>query len=321
VLDAPGPPEALRLRELPVPVPAPGQVLVRVRAFGLNRSELLTRQGHSGAAVTFPRVLGIEAAGVVQDCPGGEFAAGEQVVAMMGGMGRRFDGGYAEFTCVPAAQVLRFRSDLPWSTLGAVPEMLQTASGTLRVGLDLRPGQVVLVRGGTTSVGLATTALARRAGARVLATTRSPQRLELLRAAGAEHALLDDGDVAAQVRRLFPDGVDGAVELVGTGTLPDTLRAVRVHGTVCFTGIVSARWTIPEFSPHEDLPTGVRLTSYSGDAADLPAAVLQEFLDAVAAGELRVPIGATYALEEVARAHADMEAGRVVGKLVVTTGP
>src|SRR5262245_36391553 len=122
VLDAPGPPEALQIRELPVPEPERGWVLIEVKAFGLNRSELQTRLGLAGGAVTYPRVLGIEAAGVVAACPGGEFAPGTQVVAMMGGMGRSYDGGYAEFTCVPAAQVIPLVSDLPWSTIGAMPE-------------------------------------------------------------------------------------------------------------------------------------------------------------------------------------------------------
>src|SRR5438552_18399759 len=118
VLDAPGPPEALRVRELPVPTPAPGWMLIKVKAFGLNRSELHTRQGRA-SGVTFPRVLGIEAAGVVAQCPRGEFPVGQQVVTMMGGMGRSFDGGYAEYTCVPASQVISFASDLQWPTLGA----------------------------------------------------------------------------------------------------------------------------------------------------------------------------------------------------------
>src|SRR4249919_2900986 len=124
VLEAPGPPEALQIRELPIPTPSPGWVLIRVKAFGLNRSELHTRLGLA-EGVTFPRVLGIEASGLVADCPGGEFAIGQQVVAMMGGMGRTFDGGYAEYTCVPASQVIAFRSELDWATIGAVPEMLQ----------------------------------------------------------------------------------------------------------------------------------------------------------------------------------------------------
>src|SRR5436190_14295812 len=104
VLDAPGPPAALRIRELPVPEPRPGWVLIRVRAFGLNRSELHTRLGLA-RGVTFPRVLGIEATGVVAAAPGGEFEEGQQVAAMMGGMGRSFDGGYAQYTCVPASAV------------------------------------------------------------------------------------------------------------------------------------------------------------------------------------------------------------------------
>jgi NADPH:quinone reductase-like Zn-dependent oxidoreductase len=154
VLDAPGPPSALAIRELPVPVPSAGWVLIRVRAFGLNRLELYLRLGLS-QGVTFPRVPGIEATGVVEQCPGGEFRAGQQVAALMGGMGRVFDGGYADYTCVPAAQVIPFRSDLDWATLGAVPEMLQTSYGSLTTGLDARAGQSILIRGGTSSVGLA----------------------------------------------------------------------------------------------------------------------------------------------------------------------
>src|ERR1700709_2725839 len=126
VLDAPGPPEALTIRELPRPTPPPGWVLIQVKAFGLNRSELHTRLGFAHG-VTFPRVLGIEATGVVAACPGGEFEAGQQVVAMMGGMGRQFDGGYAEYTCVPVEQAIAISSALDWTTIGAVPETLQIA--------------------------------------------------------------------------------------------------------------------------------------------------------------------------------------------------
>lgn len=316
VLDAPGPPEALQIRELPVPVPEPGQVLINVKAFGLNRSELHTRLGLADG-VTFPRVLGIEATGVVVDCPGGELAPGTRIAALMGGMGRTFDGGYAEYTCVPVRQTVPFTSDLDWATLGAVPEMLQTAYGSLTIGLDAQPGQSILIRGGTSSVGMATAVLAQRLGMSVLSTTRNPDRADVLRNIGVQHPLVDDGDVAAQVRSLIPDGVDTALELVGTPTLPDTLRATRVHGVVCFTGMLSNQWTVKDFYPIEYLPRGVRLTAYGGDAGDLPPSVLQEFLDDVAAGHASVPIHRTYRLEEIADAHADMEAGRATGKLVV----
>src|SRR3954449_3292486 len=195
VLDAPGPPEALRIRELPIPVPRPGEVLIEVRAFGLNRSELHTRLGLA-EGVTFPRVPGIEATGVVESAPGGEFAPGQQVVAMMGGMGRTFDGGYAEYTCVPAEHVIPFSSTLDWAIVGAVPEMLQTAYGSLTVGLDFQPGQTLLIRGGTSSVGMAAAVLAKDRGLTVLSTTRSAERFDALRAIGVDHPLLDDGDIA-----------------------------------------------------------------------------------------------------------------------------
>lgn len=230
VLDGPGPADALTIRELPVPVPGPGDVLIQVMAFGLNRSELHTRLGLADG-VTFPRVLGIEATGVVVACPGGEFPEGQQVAAMMGGMGRTYDGGYAEYACVPAAQVIPFSSNLDWATLGAVPEMLQTAYGSLSVGLDARPGQSLLIRGGTSSVGMSAAILAKRAGMKVLSTTRSPGKAAALTGIGVDHVLVDDGAVADQVRALLPGGADAALELVGTPTLPDTLRSVRVHGT------------------------------------------------------------------------------------------
>jgi NADPH:quinone reductase len=318
VLDAPGPPSALAIRELPVPVPAPGWVLIRVRAFGLNRSELHTRLGLA-EGVTFPRVLGIEATGEVAACPGGEFTPGQQVVAMMGGMGRTFDGGYADYTCVPASQVIPFRSALDWATLGAVPEMLQTAHGSLTVGLDGQPGQSLLIRGGTSSVGMATATLAHQRRMTVLATTRNPAKAAALTAIGADHVLIDDGQVAGQVHAILGDGADTALELVGTPTLPDTLRAVRVHGTVCFTGMLSNQWVVRDFYPIDYLPSGVRLTAYGGNAADLPAGVLQGYLDEVAAGTIAVPIGHVYPFTEIAAAHAAMESSQATGKLVVLT--
>lgn len=236
---------------------------------------------------------------------------------MMGGMGRTIDGGYAEYTCVPASQVVPFHSDLDSATLGAVPEMLQTAHGALTVGLDAQPGQTLLIRGGTSSVGLTTTVLAKRLGMTVLATTRDPDRTAVLHRAGVDHAVYDDGAVAARVREIVPDGVDAALELVGAPTLPDTLAATRMHGVVCFAGMLSNRWTVPDFYPIDYLPRGVRLSAYGGDASDLPQAVLQEFLDDVAAGRTVVPLDRTFDLDGIVEAHILMEHGGAAGKLVV----
>jgi NADPH2:quinone reductase len=318
VLDGPGPAESLVIREKAIPVPRPGQVLIRVRAFGLNRSELHTRLGLA-EGVTFPRVPGIEAVGEVVNSPGGEFRAGQKVVTLMGGMGRVFDGGYAEYTCVPAGQVVSFESELPWSVIGAIPEMLQTAHGSLTIGLDIQPGQSLLIRGGTSSVGMAAAIIAKRRGLTVLASTRNEAKREALASIGVDHVLIDDGGLATAVRHIVPDGVDAALELVGTPTLRDTLQATRVHGVVCFTGMLSNQWVIPAFYPIDYIPRGVRLTSYTGGAADLPSSVLQEFLQAVSDGTASVPIGKVYAFDDIVQAHTDMEESRVSGKLVVTT--
>jgi NADPH:quinone reductase len=320
VLSGPGDLKALQIKELLVPEPEPGQVLIAVKAFGVNRSELHTRLGLA-EGVTFPRVPGIEATGVVAVCPGGEFTPGQQVVTMMGGMGRTFDGGYAEYTCVPAEQVIAFTSDLDWPTLGAVPEMLQTAYGALTDGLDVQAGQTLLIRGGTSSVGLAAAVLAKARGLTVAATTRTGAKIARLRAVGVDHVFIDDGDVARQVHDTLGDGVDAALELVGTPTLPDTLRATRRHGVVCFAGMLSNEWTVPDFYPIDYLPRGVRLTAYGGEATDLPAAVLQGFLDDVAAGRATVPLGQVFPLERIRDAHSIMEADRATGKIVVLPRP
>src|ERR1700692_4319688 len=150
VIHEAGGPEVLKIESLPIPTPQAGEVLIRIKAFGLNRSELFTRQGHS-PGVKFPRVLGIEAVGLVEEAPANEFPKGAVVATAMGGMGRQFDGGYAEFTCVPATQVQLIKAKLAWETLGAIPEMLQTSWGSLFKSLRLEKGERLLIRGGTRS--------------------------------------------------------------------------------------------------------------------------------------------------------------------------
>jgi NADPH2:quinone reductase len=319
VLHEPGPAENLKVEDRPIPEPPPGWVRIAVRAFGLNRSDVHLRLGLAGNAV-LPRIPGIEAVGVVDDPNGSDLREGQQVAALMGGMGRAFDGGYAEYTVVPRRSVVPFHSDLPWSVIGQVPETLQTAHGSLTTGLDLQSGQTLLVRGGTSALGFAAAALARDIGATVLATTRRRDRLDLLAEHGVDHPLVDDGRVADQVRRLYPEGLDAGVELVGTPTLPDTLAAMRVHGTVCFVGMLSNQWIVKDFYPIDYLPRGVRLSAYSGGADDLPAPVLQRFLDRIADGGINLGPAAVYPLEEIPRAHADIDANRVAGKLVGITG-
>ena len=313
-----GGPDVLRIEERPIPVPRGGEVLIRVKAFGLNRSELFTRQGYS-PTVRFPRVLGIEAVGLVAAAPGNEFNEGDIVATAMGGMGREFDGGYAEYTCVPATQVQALKTSLPWETLGAVPEMLQTAWGSLFKSLRLEQEERLLIRGGTTSVGLAAAAIARQRGVKVAATTRRPQREALLRASGVEQVFIDSGSIAEQVKEVFPRGVDKVLELVGTTTLEDSLRCARQRGIVCMTGMVGNKWSFDDFSPMDVIPTAVCLTTYAGGAEDFMLTPLEELVEKIAAGQLPIHVGKVFRLDQIADAHRCMEQNEAGGKIVVLT--
>jgi len=310
-----GGPEILRIESRPVPVPQPGEVLIAVKAFGLNRSELFTRQGLS-PDVTFPRILGIEAVGVVEDAPGKEFASGDVVATAMGGMGRQFDGSYAEYTCIPVRQVQVLNTALGWEVLGAVPEMLQTAWGSLYKSLRLEPSERLLIRGGTTSVGLAAAAIAKSRGAFVAATTRRPDREKLLRGNGVDQVFIDTGPIAEQVKLACPGGLDKVLELVGTTTLLDSLRCARQRGIVCMTGMVGNKWWFDRFSPMEAIPTAVSLTTYDGGPEDFILTPLDDLVGEIAAGRLHVQIGRTFRLDQIVEAHHCMEENQAGGKIV-----
>ncbi len=316
VLYEPGEATKLKLEERPVPVPGPDEVLIRVRAFGLNRSELMTRKGYS-PSVRFPRVLGIECAGEVEVDPSGSLVKGQQVFAYMGEMGRDYDGSYAEYTCVPRHIVVPFTSSLPWDTLGAVPELFQTAHGSLYPALEIRSGETLLVRGGTSSVGLLAAQIAREAGLTVVSTTRNPDKTELLKSNGATAVVVDNGVIAGKLREVFPEGVDKVLELVGTPTLQDSLRCLRPGGTACMTGMLSEQWSISEFAPMEFIPPTVKLTVYDSGAVRSPVAAFRDFISQVEAGRIKLSVGRVFSLDDIVEAHQLMESNRANGKIVV----
>lgn len=313
-----GGPEQIKIQEVAKPEPKEGWVLLKVKAFGLNRSELFTRRGDS-PGVVFPRIQGIECVGLVEEDPSHTFTKGQQVAAIMGGMGRFFDGGYAEYTLVPLEIVFPFRSKLSWELLGAIPEMFQTVSGSLNQALEIEKGESLLIRGGTSSIGMLACQLAKAKGLSLISTTRNPNKKQALLDNGADHVLIDDGSVQEQLRAIYPDGVSKVLELIGTKTLKDSLQCIAPKGMVCMTGILGNEWTMKEFTPMGDIPSLGRLTVYMGESKNLSKALLQDFIDELERGRIHLNIDKVFHLNEVAAAHQYMESNIAKGKLVVLT--
>jgi NADPH:quinone reductase-like Zn-dependent oxidoreductase len=317
VVEQPGEAEVLQLREIPVPEPKPGWVLVKVKAFGLNRSELYTRQGHSGDAVTFPRVLGIECVGEVVAAPGSDLQPGQRIAAAMGHMGRQYDGSYAEYTLLPRSQVMPIQTSLSWAEFAAIPETYITAWGVVIEAIDAKPGQTILVHGGTSSVGRATIDILKDMDCTVIATTRSQQKRAVLEYSGADHVLVTDGDVAERVRQIIPAGVNGVVELVGRReTLTDSLQAAGRRGVVSMVGFLGNEWGYQWFPW---MPSTARLTLYSSEEVETTTytPILQEIVKRVEQGRYHPNIHQIFSLPGIVEAHRVMEESRASGKLVV----
>jgi NADPH:quinone reductase len=315
-----GGPEALRIQELPDPVANHGEVLIRVNAFGLNHADTYMRSGLWPFGIP---VLGIEAAGTVEEDPSGRLARGQRVVAVVGGMARTRNGSYAELVTVPAGNVVPIETSLSWAELAAIPEVYATAWTALHSNLALQRGQSVLIRGATSTVGQAAVNIARDLGADVIATTRNPGRGPQLRELGAHEVLIDDGELAGKVRATHPNGVDAALELVGNSVLRDTLKSVRPAGGVCLVGFLGGLEPIADFDPLMDLPSGVRLTTFAsalvlGDeyfpTTDVP---LQEIVDKASRGVFQAKPTRVFKFDQIVDAHRLMDAGQAGGKLVV----
>lgn len=317
ILYRPGDPEYLCISEKPIPTPSEGQVLVKVRAFGLNRSEIMTRKGLS-PDVVFPRVLGIECIGEVEIDPSGTLLKGQKVAAFMGGMGRDFDGSYAEYALLPATILMPFESDLSWEILGALPEMFQTCYGSLHLALGIASGETLLIRGGTSSVGLLAAQMAKTNGLKVISTTRTVEKERFLLEKGVDRVLIDDGNLTEKIHKenLI---IDKVLELVGTSTLKDSLHCIRPGGTVCMTGMLSEQWSIADFAPMEYIPPTVKLTSYDSGQLRVESKYFQQFLANIEHGKISPIIKHTFRLDQLVEAHRYMESNAGGGKIVVLT--
>lgn len=320
VIQAFGGPENLVIQEISDPETKPDHVVITVKAFGVNHAETHMRKGEWAESV---KVSGVECVGVVKADPSGKLAPGQKVFALMGGMGRTIFGSYAEQTCVPASNVVPFESDLAWAELAAIPESYATAWPCLFSNLELRAGQVLLLRGATSALGQAALNIAAHAGARVIATTRRSDRFPLLTGMGAEHVLIEGSELPAQVRALFPDGVDRVLDLVGNSVVLSSLGLVRRGGRVCEAGWLGGLAPIAAFNPLLQMPSGVHFSLFGSFMFGLPGFPLSEvpfqtIVDHVANGTYRARPARIFRFDEIQAAHRLMESNEAGGKIVVT---
>ena len=240
----------LQVEERPIPTLKEGWTLVKVKGFGINRSEIFTRQGHS-PSVVFPRILGIECVGVVEATTSPTLRVGQTVVSLMGEMGRAFDGSYAEYTLLPNAQVYPITSSLSWSDLAAVPETYYTAFGSMQ-NLQIKPTDTVLVRAAASGVGIAFLRLvkAQYPALRVVGSIRgnNAEKAATLLRLGYD-AIITDTDNTLATEECF----DKILELVGPASIKDSFAHIKEYGIICATGLLGGKWYLEDFDPTRDL--------------------------------------------------------------------
>ncbi|MBR7016853.1 MAG: zinc-binding dehydrogenase [Lachnospiraceae bacterium] len=297
------------LSECPVPEVRPGWVLVKVKAFGLNHSEKLLRLGEIRADyIQKPVIPGIECVGEVADPSDSGLAVGQKVAALMGGMGRSFNGSYAEYALLPQRIVFKIDSDLPWEALGAVPETYFTAWGSLFECLHLTPNDILLIRGATCALGYAAIQIAKALGCKVVATTHREEKIPLI--SEADETVLDDGRLTGKVH-----GVTKALDLIGPRNLRDTLTAVEKGGIVCQTGLLGGVYALNGFDPIKDIPNGVYLTGFF---SNYPTQQVMDEIFAFLNEHHLVPTsGKVFNFENIREAVIAQDEGKVNGKIVV----
>ncbi len=297
------------LSEYPVPVVRPGWVLVKVKAFGLNHSEKLLRLNEIRADyIRKPVIPGIECVGEIVDPSDSGLSTGQKIIALMGGMGRSFNGSYAEYALLPDRIVFPIESILPWEVLGAVPETYFTAWGSLFECLHLTAEDTLLIRGATCALGYASIQIAKALGCYVIATTHREEKLPLI--AGADETVIDDGKLTGMIH-----GVNKALDLIGPRNLKDTLTAVEKGGIVCQTGLLGGVYVLNGFDPIKDIPNGVYLTGFF---SNYPTQQIVDDIFAFLNEKKLVPAGGSvFDFANIRDAVVAQDEGKVNGKIVV----
>ncbi|WP_412989858.1 alcohol dehydrogenase catalytic domain-containing protein [Pediococcus siamensis] len=313
VVNHAGGPEVLEQTEVPTPQVKPGWSLVKVLGFGINHSEIFTREGQS-PSVKFPRILGIEVAGeIAATSDEQKFYVGEKVVSIMGEMGRAFDGSYAEYVLLPDTQLYPVTTTLTIAKLAAVPETYYTAYGIFK-SLQIKSSDEVLIRAATSGVGVAVLRLIKAFDGKiqVTGTTRSPQKEALLRKADFDAVI-----VAPNSQRL-PQNTgkfDKIVDLIGPLSVPDTLQHLRPYGIENVTGELGGVWTLDNFEPITGIPNNAYLTSFS--SGEVSPAAIQEMFAFIEKYHVDVKPAKVFNFSQVVEAHKYLEGQQGFGKVVV----
>jgi len=321
VITQPGGVDQLQIQDVEEPTTPDGFVKIRTRAFGLNRAETYFRAGNMGE-INGPRIPGIEAVGEVVEDQSGKFRTGQKVITAMGGLMLARHGSYAEYVIAPASNVLSVETKLPWEELAALPEAYLTTWATLDKILTIKKGQKLLVRGGTTTLGLAAITYAKAKGLTVVTTTRNTANEGLLTHFGADDVIIDDGNIAEKVREIFPEGVDCALEIVGIATLRDSAKVVKNLGKVCVVGVLSGAPVLENFSLMSDLPNAVQLSFFSSGLfgsvqMPLSESPLQWIAEQVEKKYMPSLLSKTYEFDQIREAHQTIENNQALGKTVV----
>jgi NADPH:quinone reductase-like Zn-dependent oxidoreductase len=314
-----GGPEVLALEERRAPEAKPGHVIIEVKAFGLNHAEVYFRKGAWGDVA---EISGIECVGVVKADPDGRLKPGQKVLAIVGGMGRSFNGSYAELVSVPSSNVAAIQTDLPWEDLAAIPESYATAWTSLCGILAVKAGMTVLIRGATSALGQAAVNIAAQIGARVIATTRNAKRGPMLEALGAKEVLLESTELSQRVRERHPQGIDAVLDIVGNTTVLDSLAMLRRGGEACLVGFLGGGGPL-SLEPVFQMPSGVRFSVFASAIvtgnAEFPLSEIpfQDIVDRVASGAYRAKPAKVFRFDDIQAAHRLMESNEASGKIVV----
>ena len=302
VLTKPCKAEEMTVTEIPVPETRPGWVLIKVKAFGINHSEVLLRQFEVAQDyIRKPIVPGIECVGEVIFPSDRELTKGQRVMALMGGMGRSFNGSYAEYALLPADHVFPIESSLDWDELAAIPETFYTAYGSLSLSLQLTSADTLLIRGGSSTVGIAALQLAKTIGATVISTTRSEKKADFLRNYGADDVILEGADFRKRFLEKYPAGATKVLELIGASTLYESLRLTAMHGIVCHTGLLGGVYGLKNFDPIKDIPSGVYLTGFYSN--NPTRSQISDMMSLIKQGNIHPIIAEKFTLENISNAH------------------